>query len=81
MACNLDKNYKCGAGYRNNVYSMEKDVSPVKNFSPDIRVGSAGLRAGNFARFWVDGKRINWRTGRGLNIVAIDSTTGKIMSK
>jgi len=82
MDCNLDKNYKCGAGYRNNVYSMELGVtSAPKGFSPNIKIESAGMAGGNVAKFWLDGKRIPFRSGRGLNIIVLDNITGKVLSK
>jgi len=42
-----------------------------------IRVESAGLRSGNYARFSVGGRRVNFRTTRGLNIVAWHPLTFK----
>merc|ERR1719446_1303323 len=56
------------------------DISPDKIELVPAKVRSAGADNGDAAEFWVDGKQIEYTASTGVNIVAVDGETRKVIS-
>lgn len=73
---------------RDNTYSNSATVRlegklPCENACDiDVRVVSGGKGGGgNRADFYLQGKKINFRAGRGMNIISLDPLTHKVLTK
>jgi len=53
----------------------------ANNDSILIQVESAGWDDGNFTKFFVDGKRVEMESGRGLNLVILNSENGSVLER
>merc|ERR1712070_242392 len=56
------------------------DIDPKDIEEVPAKVRSAGADNGDAAEFWVDGKQIEYTASTGVNIVAVDGETRKVIS-